>query len=121
LVYIINKLTNIATILRNALHNIDFSKISKYSLASPLKRKEMKFKERNKRKSKTRTSATLLNSKTNLFYMDIQEKDTKKGKVKEILPKKRRSLNRKKGGTVRISSNFKKLPIIRIITYLLQR
>jgi len=109
LVYIINKLSNIATIIRKALHNNDFSKISSYSPASPLKRKDMAFNGRNKRKSKTRTSAALLNSKTHLYYVDIQDKDTQKEKVNENLPKKRRSLNRKKGGTVRMSSNFKNL------------
>ena len=109
LIYIINKLSNIATIIRKALHNIDFSKISPYSPASPLKRKDMAFKGRNKRKSKTRASAGLINSKTNLYYVDIQDKDTQKEKANENLPNKRRSLNRKKGGTVRISSNFKKL------------
>jgi hypothetical protein len=67
----------------------------------------MKFKGRNKRKSKTRTSATLINSKTNLYYVDIRDKDTQKEKLKESLSKKRRSLNVKKAGTVRISSNFK--------------
>ena len=41
--------------------------------------------------------------------VDIQDKDTQKEKANENLPNKRRSLNRKKGGTVRISSNFKKL------------
>ena len=109
LIFIINKITSIATIIRKALHNIDFSKISQYSPSSPLKRKDMAFKGRNKRKSKTRTSATLLNSKTNLYYVDIQDKDTQKEKANENLPKKRRSLNRKKGGTVRLSSNFKNL------------
>ena len=109
LVYIINKISNIATIIRKALHNIDFSKISQYSPSSPLKRKDMAFKGRNKRKSKTRTSATLINSKTNLYYVDIQDKDTQKERANENLPKKRRSLNRKKGGTVRMSSNFKNL------------
>ena len=109
LIYIINKLSNIATIIRKSLHNIDFSKISPYSPASPLKRKDMAFKGRNKRKSKTRASAGLINSKTNLYYVDIQDKDTQKEKANENLPNKRRSLNRKKGGTVRISSNFKKL------------
>ena len=81
LIFIINKLSSIANILRNALNNIIYSKVSVYSPASPLKRLDINIKERSKRKAKTRInrmSANLLNSKTNLYYVDNQFKILKK-------------------------------------------
>ena len=111
LVFIINKLTNIAKILRKALDNNNYSKISGCFPSSPSKKKNTKShnfknKKRNKRKSIGSNNVISLNSKTNTNYMDIHSTVTQKDRLTENFDKNRKSLESKKRGSVKIYSKI---------------
>ena len=112
LVFIINKLTNIAQILRKALDNNNYSKISGCFPSSPSKKKitkehNFKNKNRNKRKSICSNNVISLNSKTNTNYMDSHSTVTQKDRLTENLDKNKKSLNSQKRSSVKIYSKLK--------------
>ena len=113
LVFIINKLKNIAKILRKALNNNNYPKNSGCSSSPPSKKKNTNknnYKDKNinktKRKSKGRISAISLNSKTNINYMDSHATLSQKERLNENLNRNRKSLDCKKRGSIKIYSKF---------------
>ena len=116
LVFIINKLKNIAKILRKALNNNNYPKNSGCSSSPPSKKKNTNknnYKDKNinktKRKSKGRISAISLNSKTNINYMDSHATLSQKERLNENLNRNRKSLDCKKRGSIKIYSKFQNL------------
>ena len=108
LVFIINKLTNIAKILRKALGS-NYSKISGPFPSSPSKKenkKKNKKKNNKKHKNKARNTVITLNSKVNTNYLDSQIKVAQKD---ESIDDNRKSVKSKNRGSLKIYSKFKNI------------